>query len=252
MASGRSPLRDPVCVRGARWCATARAGGGPAPVRRPRVGSVRCEGTRALPLRRQQNPANEGGRIRRAEVLCPSPLPADGLCLIDTPGVGSVSAANSAATREAALADAAASGWAARRSLGEERPWSWRARRRHRRRHRRSLQQGRPAGSGPRPSARRPGASRSACSAAASRSRRATPPERACWSVSPGSPPRHWPHPAARQDLRGRPEPQPGARCGTARPHRRARHGCSWTSTRNSVALTRRVARQMRGTRGID
>lgn len=47
----------------------------------------------------EHNPANEKG-VTGAEVFVPSSLLATGLCLVDTPGIGSVSAANSAATRE--------------------------------------------------------------------------------------------------------------------------------------------------------
>jgi GTP-binding protein EngB required for normal cell division len=47
----------------------------------------------------QQNPANHKG-VSLVEVFVPSPLLADGMCLVDTPGVGSVIRANSDATRE--------------------------------------------------------------------------------------------------------------------------------------------------------
>ena len=47
----------------------------------------------------EHNPGNEKG-VAGVEVFVPSPLLATGLCLVDTPGVGSTSAANSAATRE--------------------------------------------------------------------------------------------------------------------------------------------------------
>jgi GTP-binding protein EngB required for normal cell division len=46
----------------------------------------------------EQNPGNQKGVIG-AEVFSPSPLLASGLCLVDTPGLGSVSVANSEATR---------------------------------------------------------------------------------------------------------------------------------------------------------
>jgi ribosome biogenesis GTPase A len=45
------------------------------------------------------NPGNEKG-IRSVEVFEPSPLLASGMCLVDTPGLGSVFAASTAATRE--------------------------------------------------------------------------------------------------------------------------------------------------------
>jgi hypothetical protein len=47
----------------------------------------------------EQNPANHK-RVSLVEVCVPSPLLADGMCLVDTPGVGSVIRANSDATRE--------------------------------------------------------------------------------------------------------------------------------------------------------
>jgi GTP-binding protein EngB required for normal cell division len=46
----------------------------------------------------EQNPGNQKG-VGGAEVFSPSPLLASGLCLVDTPGLGSVSVANSEATR---------------------------------------------------------------------------------------------------------------------------------------------------------
>lgn len=45
------------------------------------------------------NPGNARG-VRGAEVFVPSPLLQDGLCLVDTPGLGSIAAANDAATLE--------------------------------------------------------------------------------------------------------------------------------------------------------
>lgn len=47
----------------------------------------------------EQNPANHKG-VSLVEVFVPSALLADGMCLVDTPGVGSVIRANSDATRE--------------------------------------------------------------------------------------------------------------------------------------------------------
>lgn len=47
----------------------------------------------------ERNPANRRG-VSLVEVFVPSPLLAQGLCLVDTPGVGSVIRANSEATRE--------------------------------------------------------------------------------------------------------------------------------------------------------
>ena len=46
----------------------------------------------------EHNPGNERGVVA-VEVFVPSPLLADGMCLVDTPGLGSVFEANSAATR---------------------------------------------------------------------------------------------------------------------------------------------------------
>lgn len=46
----------------------------------------------------EQNPGNEKG-VTGAEVFAPAPLLASGLCLVDTPGIGSISTANTAATR---------------------------------------------------------------------------------------------------------------------------------------------------------
>ena len=45
----------------------------------------------------EENPGNEKG-VAGVEVFVPSPLLATGMCLVDTPGLGSVSAANTAAT----------------------------------------------------------------------------------------------------------------------------------------------------------
>lgn len=47
----------------------------------------------------EHNPGNEKG-VTGVEIFVPSPLLASGMCLVDTPGVGSVSEANTAATRE--------------------------------------------------------------------------------------------------------------------------------------------------------
>lgn len=47
----------------------------------------------------QRNPANAKG-VLAVEVLLPAEILEDGLCLVDTPGLGSVSDANTAATRE--------------------------------------------------------------------------------------------------------------------------------------------------------
>ncbi|HUX66566.1 MAG TPA: dynamin family protein [Terriglobales bacterium] len=47
----------------------------------------------------QRNPQNQKG-VAGVEVFTPSPLLASGLCLVDTPGLGSVFASNTAATRE--------------------------------------------------------------------------------------------------------------------------------------------------------
>jgi hypothetical protein len=46
----------------------------------------------------EKNPDNEKG-VLAVEVFLPSPLLASGMCLVDTPGLGSVHAANTAATR---------------------------------------------------------------------------------------------------------------------------------------------------------
>jgi GTP-binding protein EngB required for normal cell division len=47
----------------------------------------------------ERNPGNAKG-VTAVEVFAPSPLLASGLCFVDTPGLGSVISANSAATRE--------------------------------------------------------------------------------------------------------------------------------------------------------
>jgi len=47
----------------------------------------------------EHNPGNEKG-VTGVEIFVPSPLLASGMCLVDTPGVGSVSEASTAATRE--------------------------------------------------------------------------------------------------------------------------------------------------------
>src|SRR4051812_28509548 len=47
----------------------------------------------------EQNPANRKG-VSLVEVFVPSPLLAHGMCLVDTPGVGSVIRANTDATRQ--------------------------------------------------------------------------------------------------------------------------------------------------------
>ncbi len=47
----------------------------------------------------ERNPGNRKG-VRAVEVFLPSPMLAGGLCLVDTPGLGSVFEANSEATRE--------------------------------------------------------------------------------------------------------------------------------------------------------
>jgi hypothetical protein len=46
----------------------------------------------------EHNPGNEKG-VTGVEVFVPSPLLATGMCLVDTPGIASISAANTAATR---------------------------------------------------------------------------------------------------------------------------------------------------------
>lgn len=52
----------------------------------------------AASVSEEQNPGNEKG-LTGVEVFVPSPLLASGMCLVDTPGIGSVSAVNAAATR---------------------------------------------------------------------------------------------------------------------------------------------------------
>jgi GTP-binding protein EngB required for normal cell division len=76
---------------------------GPAPAARVRLAA---SGWRDIPLSaletyvsEEQNPGNRIG-AQAVEVFLPSPLLANGLCLVDTPGLGSVFAANTAATLE--------------------------------------------------------------------------------------------------------------------------------------------------------
>lgn len=72
----------------------------------PRQVRIRVEsGWREIPpatlaewVTEAQNPGNAKG-VRGVEVLAPSPLLASGMCLVDTPGLGSIFAANTAATR---------------------------------------------------------------------------------------------------------------------------------------------------------
>lgn len=56
-------------------------------------------GTLAAWVSESGNPDNAKG-VRSVEVFAPSPLLASGMCLVDTPGLGSVFTANTAATRE--------------------------------------------------------------------------------------------------------------------------------------------------------
>jgi GTP-binding protein EngB required for normal cell division len=56
-------------------------------------------GTLAAWVTESANPGNIHG-VQGVEIFVPSPLLASGLCLVDTPGLGSISAANSAATRQ--------------------------------------------------------------------------------------------------------------------------------------------------------
>src|SRR3989454_283539 len=56
-------------------------------------------GSLATYVSEEQNPGNEKGVVA-VEVFVPSPLLESGMCLVDTPGIGSISAANTAATRE--------------------------------------------------------------------------------------------------------------------------------------------------------
>jgi GTP-binding protein EngB required for normal cell division len=77
--------------------------GGPAPAARVRLAA---SGWRDVPLTsletyvsEEQNPGNRIG-AQAVEVFLPSPLLARGLCLVDTPGLGSVFPANTTATQE--------------------------------------------------------------------------------------------------------------------------------------------------------
>ena len=76
-------------VRGARAVC-----GGP-----PRGTSYRASSELAVPyVSEEQNPANEKG-VSVVEVFVPNSLLASGMCLVDTPGIGSVITANTEATR---------------------------------------------------------------------------------------------------------------------------------------------------------
>jgi GTP-binding protein EngB required for normal cell division len=74
---------------------------GPAVVARVRIGSewhTIDVSAIASYVSEERNPANVKG-VRLVEVFVPSPLLASGMCLVDTPGIGSVITANTEATR---------------------------------------------------------------------------------------------------------------------------------------------------------
>jgi hypothetical protein len=92
LPSGIIPITTAVTVL--RWAPELRA--------RVRLGRDWHEigvGDLAAYVSEEQNPANRKG-VSLVEVFVPSPLLAHGMCLVDTPGVGSVIRANTDATRE--------------------------------------------------------------------------------------------------------------------------------------------------------
>jgi len=92
LPSGIIPITTAVTVL--RWAPALRAR-----VRLERDWHAIPVGDLAAYVSEEQNPANRKG-VSLVEVFVPSPLLADGMCLVDTPGVGSVIRANSDATRE--------------------------------------------------------------------------------------------------------------------------------------------------------
>jgi hypothetical protein len=96
----------------------------------------------AIYVSEEHNPANEKA-VAAVEVFVPSPLLRSGMCLVDTPGLGSVSLANTEATRafvphiDAALVVLGADPPDHRRRAGARRGAGA-----DRRRHDRGLQQG--------------------------------------------------------------------------------------------------------------
>lgn len=92
LPAGVVPITTAVTVL--RW--------GPAPRARVRLGDDWHEialAELADYVSEERNPANRKG-VTVVEVFVPSPLLGAGMCLVDTPGVGSVIRANTAATRE--------------------------------------------------------------------------------------------------------------------------------------------------------
>ena len=93
LPTGVTPVTSVVTIvrHGARLSARLRLQG---------RGWAACDPTAInLYVSEEHNPANEK-RVAAIEVLVPSPLLRHGLCLVDTPGVGSVILANSEATRD--------------------------------------------------------------------------------------------------------------------------------------------------------
>jgi len=92
LPTGVTPVTSVVTVvRYGPAAARVRAAGGA-------WADVRLDDLRAF-LTEEGNPSNRRG-IVAAEVFAPSPLLASGMCLVDTPGLGSVFEANSESTRE--------------------------------------------------------------------------------------------------------------------------------------------------------
>ncbi len=92
LPAGIVPITTAVTVL--RW--------GPAPTARVRLEGDWQEiavGDLAVYVSEERNPANRKG-VSLVEVFVPSPLLAHGMCLVDTPGVGSVIRANTDATRQ--------------------------------------------------------------------------------------------------------------------------------------------------------
>ena len=92
LPSGIIPITTAVTVL--RWGSEPRAR-----VRLERDWHEIAVGDLAAYVSEEQNPANRKG-VSLVEVFVPSPLLAHGMCLVDTPGVGSVIRANTDATRE--------------------------------------------------------------------------------------------------------------------------------------------------------
>lgn len=91
LPTGVAPVTSvPTIVRAGERGARVRGAHGWQPVAIEEIGSYVSE---------DGNPGNRKG-VLAVEVFSPSPLLTDGLCLVDTPGLGSVIEANTTATRE--------------------------------------------------------------------------------------------------------------------------------------------------------